>query len=233
MLDFLRLKKQTSLIDKDTLITEAQYIVLDTELTGLNQRKDSIVSIGAIKMSGTRIALGNAFYRLINPETKFNPESVVIHGITPSDVMQKPNVDSILTEFLQFCNDNIIVGHCILIDLSFINREMKRIFNNTMQNSAIDTLRVYEWLRKKIPSRTCFSSSPKESSLYEIAKCFDISVHGAHDALIDSFITAQLLQRFIPSLIEVGVKHIGDLLELGDPKKGGEELRLSGEISNF
>lgn len=234
MRDFFNLKKHTKLqISEDKPITDIQYVVIDTELTGLNERKDSIISIGAVRMSGTRIELAGSFHQLVKPETEFRPKSVVVHEITPSDVLEKPNIDSILSEFMQFCDEDIIVGHCVSIDLCFINREMKRIVGNTMQNPVIDTYKIYEWLRRKVPTRTCFSSSPQNSSLYEIAKCFSIAVRGAHNALVDAFITAQLLQRFMPVLIEIGVNHIGGLLEIGHPVEGGDKHNVSGEISNF
>jgi DNA polymerase III subunit epsilon len=169
----------------------------------------------------------------VKPETEFRPKSVVVHEITPSDVLEKPNIDSILSEFVHFCDEDIIVGHCVSIDLCFINREMKRIVGKTMHNPVIDTYKVYEWLKRKVPTRTCFSSSPQSSSLYEIAKCFSIAVRGAHNALVDAFITAQLLQRFMPVLIEIGVNHIGGLLEIGHPVEGGDKHNVSGEISNF
>jgi DNA polymerase-3 subunit epsilon len=70
---------------------------MDTELTGLNERRDSIISIGAVRMTGAKIELGNSFHQLIKPESKFKPDSVVVHGITPSDVLEKPNIDAILT----------------------------------------------------------------------------------------------------------------------------------------
>lgn len=233
MLEFLKPKKQAPLhIDKSLSITDMRYTVVDTELTGLNEKKDSILSIGAVRMNGTRIELANSFHQLIKPETEFRSKSVVVHEITPSDVIEKPNIDAILSEFLQFCDNDVIVGHCVSIDLSFINREMKRIFGHTMQNPAIDTYKVYEWLRKKVPTRACFSLS-QDSSLYEIAKCFSIAVRGAHNALVDAFITVQLLQRFMPVLIDIGVTHIGDLLEIGHPFEGGDKHRISSEISNF
>jgi len=234
MRDFFKLKKHTKLqIDEDTPITDIQYVVIDTELTGLNERKDSIISIGAVRMSGTRIELAGSFHQLVKPGTEFRPKSVVVHEITPSDVLEKPNIDSILSEFMQFCDEDIIVGHCVSIDLCFINREMKRIVGSTLQNPVIDTYKIFEWLRRKVPSRTCFSSSQQNSSLYEIAKCFSIAVRGAHNALVDAFITAQLLQRFMPVLIEIGVNHIGGLLEIGHPVEGGDKHNVSGEISNF
>ena len=214
-------------------IAEIRYVAIDTELTGLNEKKDSIISIGAVRMIGARIELGSTFHQLVKPETKFKPDSVIVHGITPSDVLEKPNIDTILNEFLQYCANDIIIGHCVSIDLSFINREMKRVYGKTFQNPVIDTFNVYEWLREKVPTRTCFSSSPKDASLFEIAKCFSIAVRGAHDALIDAFITAQLLQRFMPVLIDIGVEHIGELLRIGHPLEGGDKLKTSSEISNF
>jgi DNA polymerase III subunit epsilon len=234
MLEFLKSKKQTPLtIDKSLPIMDIHYTVIDTELTGLNEKKDSILSIGAVRMNGTRIELANSFHQLIKPETEFRPKSVVVHEITPSDVIEKPNIDTILSEFLQFCDNDVIVGHCVSIDLSFINRETKRIFGNIIQNPVIDTYKVYEWLREKVPTRTCFSSSPRDSSLYEIAQCFSIAVRGAHNALVDAFITAQLLQRFMSVLIDIGVTEIGDLLEIGHPFKGGDKHKTTSEISNF
>jgi DNA polymerase III subunit epsilon len=234
MLEFLKSKKKTALpVEETASIAEIRYIAIDTELTGLNEKKDAIISIGAVPMIGTRIELGNTFHQLVKPDSKFKPDSVIIHGITPSDVLEKPNIDTILTEFLQFCGNDIIIGHCVSIDLSFINREMKRIYGETFQNPVIDTFHVYSWLREKVPTRTCFSSTPNDSSLYEIAKCFSIAVRGAHNALIDAFITAQLLQRFMPVLIDIGIEHIGELLRIGHPLKGGDNLKQSGEISNF
>jgi len=234
MLEFLKSKKKTACpVDETAHIAEIRYVAIDTELTGLNEKKDSIISMGAVRMLGTRIELGDTFHQLVKPESKFKPDSVIVHGITPSDVLEKPNIDTILSEFLQFCGNDIVIGHCVSIDLGFINKEMKRISGGTFQNAVIDTFHVYSWLRARVPTRTCFSSSPKDSSLYEIAKCFSIAVRGAHNALIDAFITAQLLQRFMPVLIDVGVEHIGDLLKIGHPLEGGDKSRTSSEISNF
>jgi len=234
MIDFFKLRKQAPLnIDKNKSIMDVQYTVIDTELTGLNEKKDSIISMGAVRMNGTRIELADSFHQLVKPESKFQPKSVIVHEITPSDVLEKPNIDAVLSEFLRFCDNDVIVGHCVSIDLSFINRETKRISGNTVQNPVIDTYNVYDWLRNKVPTRTCFSSSPKDSSLYEIAQCFSIAVRGAHNALVDAFITAQLLQRFMQVLIDIGVNHIGDLLEIGHPFEGGDKHKGSSEISNL
>lgn len=233
MLDFFKLKKQAPVsLDKSTPITEAGYVVIDTELTGLSARKDAIISIGAVRMLGMRIELGNAFYRLVKPGAAFKPESVVIHGITPSDVREAQQIDTILTEFVDFCRDDIVIGHCVSIDMGFINRDMKRVFGKEMPNAVVDTLQIYEWLRQKRHDDPCFSSPLKEAALYEMAQRFGIPVRGAHDAIIDAFITAQLFQRFIPLLGEAGMFSVGELCTFGNPE-GGDLFRKSGDIANF
>ena len=119
-------------------IEEARYLVIDTELTGLNGRKDSIVSIGAVRMKGGRIDLSDTFYRMINPETSLTAESVIIHEIMPSDVLLKPDISSVLREFLDYCGSDILVGFCVSIDMEFLNREAKRLFGAPMGNRIID-----------------------------------------------------------------------------------------------
>jgi DNA polymerase-3 subunit epsilon len=229
-----RKEKRTQKIDEHALITEARYVVVDTELTGLDEKKDSIVSIGAVRMAGGRIDVGNTFYRLVCPESELCAKSVVIHEITPSDVVEMPSIDTVLREFTAFCADDILVGHFVSIDVEFINREMLRTRGTALANHVVDTFSIYEWLRKRSRSRAGEDSRQQSSfRLYDIVKEFGIPVNGAHNALMDAFITAQLFQRFIPLLARTEVREIGELLRIGSPFKGGDRFRLTGEFGNF
>jgi len=225
--------KELQTYDSEYSITSQKYVVVDTELTGLDENKDSIVSIGAVRMDGRRIEIGSAFHKLIKPRSSMTSESVLIHGITPSEVEKKPSIEGIIKEFLNFCGMDIIIGHFVSIDMSFINKEVRRFLGSIMQNSVLDTSLVYAYLKKKYPRRDLFVSYPGEIELYELAKRFGIPFNGAHDALIDAFITAQLFQRFIPLLIGAGIRRIGDLMSFGSPFSGEARYRLSGDIVNF
>ena len=226
-------KKIKPEVDLATPITEARYVVVDTELTGLNERKDCILSIGAVRMIGGRIDLGDTFYQLVSPRTELKPDSVVIHEIMPSEVSEKPLIDAVLDEFLAYCGSDVLVGHFISIDLSFLNREMKRLSAGELLNSVVDTFSVYEWLWKRGKSPDCFATPLGGYRLYDIMKCFGIPVNGAHNALMDAFATAQLFQRFLPLLLEAGTRDLGELLKIGMPFEGGDRFKITGEFGNF
>ena len=220
-------------IDEHMPITDVRYVVVDTELTGLDENRDSIVSIGAVRMAGGKIDIGDTFYRLVSPRTELTAASVVIHEITPSDVVMSPVIEPVLKDFLEFCGADVLVGHFISIDLSFLNREMRRLRKTPIRNRVVDTFSIYEWLRKRGKSRDCFETPLTGYRLYDIARCFGVPVNGAHNAIMDAYATAQLFQRFFPLLAEAGSGDIGDLLKIGIPFEGGDRFGLTGEITNF
>jgi DNA polymerase-3 subunit epsilon len=226
-------KKQHPIIDESIPLANAHFVVVDTELTGLDEKRDSIVSIGAVRMNNGAIDIGGAFYRVVSPRTEMKADSVVIHEIMPSEVQSEPEIGAVLGDFLEFCGSRPMIGHFVSIDLSFLDREIKRAGRGGFTPAAIDTFSLYEWLRKREVGRECFVTPLAGYRLYDIVRCFGIPVNSAHNALMDAFMTAQLLQRFLPLLAEAGVKNLGDLLRIGAPFKGGDHFGQTGEISNF
>ncbi|MBN2654641.1 MAG: 3'-5' exonuclease [Nitrospirae bacterium] len=234
-MNFFKFKRNKSYCEPDSrLLTEAEYTVVDTELTGLNSKKDSIVSIGCIRMNGSRIHIKEDFYRLVKPHTELSRESILVHGITPSEVENESDTRTVLKEFCDYCGSRIIVGHFICIDIEFINKELKAAGMPELQNRTIDTFAVYEWMRKRITGHACFEMMPGNNALYEISKCFGIPITGAHNSEMDAFITAQLFQRFISYASELGVKTVEDLITIGDlSNKGGNKFCRAEESANF
>jgi DNA polymerase-3 subunit epsilon len=200
-------------------MTDAHYVVLDTELTGLDKKKDAIISVGALKMVGGKIDMGRTFYQLVNPGREMGTAAVVIHEITPSEVLEKPAIDSVIIEFLEFCKDDILIGHNISIDLAFINREAIRVAGGVVENLALDTMVMVDWLRWSTPNTDSNGLNPASYQLYEIAKDLGIPVQGAHNALMDAFMTAQVLQRLLPRLERCGIKTLVELFKVGNPSR--------------
>lgn len=215
------LRKRTYELAEDLLslrIDEGCYVVVDTELTGLDYKKDSIVSIGGIKMTGGRIEMGKTFYKIVSPKMPLTSKSVVVHGITPSDVRGKPSIDSVMDEFIDFCNGYVVVGHFLSLDLKFLNKELKRLSHRPLENPVADTFRIHDWIRHHNGDFSRhFGGMTGDRDLFSIAKKYKIQVSETHNALMDAFITAQLFQRFLSFLPELGVTTIKELLKIGKP----------------
>lgn len=234
MADWLSwLKSRLHSSTADLSIFDASFLVLDTELTGLDVSRDSILSIGAIGMEGSRILLGESFYQIVKPPAPPSHESVTIHGITPSELEGKPVIAPVLGHFLTLCESHVIVGHYVALDISFIKKALRTCkypIPATLREPAVDTLSLYHWLARRMPDREPFKSAKHPRDLYEIAAAFGVDVKGAHIAIADAFITAQLLQRMLPLLSYAGIRTVGGLRRAGDPKRG---MFLSGEINSL
>lgn len=201
----------------DLSIEEASYTVIDTELTGLDLKRDSIISIGAIKMSGSSIDLGRSFYRIVRA-ANLKPESIIIHGITPSDLADRPPIEDVVPQFLDFCGDDIIVGHFISLDMHFLKREIKRVCRTLFQNPCIDTNVIYGWISENTGSFSRhYEGKGNGKDLFTIARGYGIPVSEGHNALSDAFITAQIFQRFLRILPGLGVRRVKELLRICRP----------------
>ena len=67
----------------DFLFDEKEWgdeaIVLDTETTGLNPKKDEILSIGAVKIKDNKILISETFEVFVKPSKKISEKSIKIH----------------------------------------------------------------------------------------------------------------------------------------------------------
>lgn len=205
-------------VDPAAAVDTARFVVMDTELTGLDKKRDSIISLGAVGMRGGRIVLGETFYEMVSPETAMRSESVVVHGITPAEVAGKRCIGEMIGDFLAFCSGAVVVGHFLSLDLGVLDRELKRLGRGKFPQPAADTLRIHEWVRDHgSGQRRQYDAFEENKDLFSLVKRYHIPVSAAHNALMDAYLTAQLFQRFLSMLPALGVRTVKDLLQIAKP----------------
>lgn len=211
-----RHKGLKSRLDLSKPIGETEFVVFDTELTGLDFKRDSIISIGAIKMSGAKIKPAHTFYELVKPQCDLKHESVVIHEITHTDLEGADCLEHVLDDFIAFIGDAVLVGHFVFIDTNFVSRAMKQTFGITLQNPALDTLSLHEYLYE-YDSRMArlYNGMTVKSDLFSMAKKYGITIEKAHNAFHDAYVTAQLFQRFLYFLPGCGISTLKELITVG------------------
>ncbi|MDW7981427.1 MAG: 3'-5' exonuclease [Thermomicrobium sp.] len=202
-------------ISESECLFETAYTVLDAEMTGLAVERDELLAIGAVRMIGPRILLGERFYTLIRPSLPRWGGSVTIHGIRPEDVATAPDLTQVLPRFADFINGTVLIGHGVEVDRRFLERAAQRLGLPLPPARWIDTGRVARWLVSQHGTFAEASADRGRFGLEELLEAYGIDVPARHHALADAFATAQLWQRLLWELTAAGVRTMRDLRLIG------------------
>ena len=96
------------------------YISLDLETTGLNPKRDRIIEVGAVKVHGGEVA--GEFQSLVNPGRELGEKVCGLTGINDEMLLDAPDIGDIIGPLLKFIGDDILVGHRVLFDYSFVKK---------------------------------------------------------------------------------------------------------------
>lgn len=118
-----------------------EYTVFDLETTGLSTNHDEIIEIGAIKIRDREIV--DSFSSLVKPHRKIPMSATKVNGITNEMVADAPIIDDVITEFIEFVGDDVLVGHNITtFDMNFIYDAIEETKGIQFNNDFVDTFYV-------------------------------------------------------------------------------------------
>lgn len=109
-----RLVQPANIKDSDV----RDFVVFDTETTGLYPDSEKIIEIGAVRFHNGEPV--DTFHSLINPEKHIPAFISDLTHISDSDVADAPVISEVLPAFEAFVGSNPLVGHNIEFDLQFI-----------------------------------------------------------------------------------------------------------------
>jgi len=184
----------------DTPIEDVQFLAIDLETTGLNSNKHDIITIGAVPFTLNRIYLNHAKEWMVKPRRKLNEESIIIHGITHSDIASAPDFTSVMSELVKMMTGKVMVAHYLSIERLFLDKAFKLRINEGIEFPIIDTMTLEERIIKKSQHRLFrFNHSPHKSSarLALSRRRYGLPDYTSHHALTDAIATAELLQAQI------------------------------------
>src|SRR5690606_3307564 len=115
-----------------------RFVVLDTETTGFDYKKDRMLCIGAVSVQNQSLSISSTFEVYIK-QVHFNPETVAIHGILKDEKREQLTELDALKQFLVYVENAIIVAHHAVFDITMINKALKRHQLPPLQNKILDT----------------------------------------------------------------------------------------------
>lgn len=197
-------------------LAEYNFVVFDTELTGLHQRRDEIISIGAVKIVDLRIELSETFHKYVRPQNLKHSDSTLVHRITPEQLRNAPALSEILPEFLRFCGDALMVGHYVTLDMNFLNRACLKLLGGTLSNPSVDTMRLAMGYKEALFMETHGHAKLSASyNLNDLGLEFGLPAFKPHDALEDALQTAYLFLYLVKKIKQGRIRTLKDLYESG------------------
>ncbi len=193
--NFLRNWNRKKLKDKrfDFLFEDPipnEYVSLDCETTGLNPKKDEILSIGAVIIKDNKILMRNTFNIFLKPSKDINAESIKIHHIRPIDLENGLDPKIAIYQLLDFIGSRPIVGYYIKFDVSIISRYTKELIGIKLPNENIEVSSIYYDIKRKNENYNFV-----DLRFDTILKNLNIPVLGKHDALNDALMTAMIFLK--------------------------------------
>lgn len=176
----------------------AKFVAFDLETTGLNDVKDEIIEIGAVKFT---VEMVDGVIRpkkikehqtFVRPGMMIPAEATRINNITNSMVENAPSVGEALREFTTFCGlDTILVAHNASFDTAFLKTAYEKNPQLLPGNPIIDSLKIARTILPEL----------KTHKLGELAKIFkkrnlismNISSSEMHRAVYDCEMLMEVL----------------------------------------
>lgn len=190
-------------------IDEVRFVVLDSETTGLDPRKDRLITIGAVAVTGGEILLDDSYQALL--QVAHNTSAVTVHGVTRQESEGGLEEPEALEQFLDYVQDGVIVGHHIGHDVETFNAGYERHFGFRLRNRHLDTMDLTLHLERDgaFPNREQIRSF----TLDALCDLFGVIPHDRHTAPGDAFITAQVFLRLLKLARRMGRTTLGRLAE--------------------
>ncbi|MEZ4837639.1 3'-5' exonuclease [Flavobacterium sp.] len=173
-------------------LKQNRYVVFDCETTGLDYRRDVILSIGAVAVVDNSILVNDSLELYLKQEL-YKPETVHIHGILKEGKEEKIVEAEAIIRFLEFVKNATLVGHNVSFDIEMINQALKRLEVGKLKNESMDTDAMYQKYKGL--------QEDQHSSLDELCKNLKVEKSERHTASGDAFITALVFLKLKKRLL--------------------------------
>ena len=158
------------------------YIAIDLETTGLNPSSDKILEIGAARIVEGRVT--ETYGTFINVGIPIPYFITNLTGIDDEMASGGKQIREAMGELLDFCGDDVLLGHNILFDYSFLKQAA---VNNSLkfERHGIDTLKIARKCLPQLPSR----------KLEYLCRYLSIETENQHRALDDALAASEVYRK--------------------------------------
>jgi len=185
---------------------EVEYVAIDLETTGLDPKRDHILSIGLVALRGVSIELAGAEHILVRTDRDIPEESAVIHQITDEKAAGGRNIADVMPHVLTRLAGRVMIAHHARIEQSFLSGACERLYGMKLPIVTVDTQTV----ALRLFQRRNITVAPGELRLHSLRERYNLPRYPAHNALSDALASAELF------LAEAAYRDVGKGMPLRD-----------------
>lgn len=162
----------------------SRYVVFDLETAGTDAfYRNKIVEISALKIEDELVI--DTFNMLIDPEVHIPEDASNVNGIYDGDVLGAPKIETALPEFLDFIENEVLIGYNInSFDLNIIYDLARNLVGDGIHNDYIDLMYVAQKAVKGL----------ENYKLGTVSKYFGMDTEGIHRAYKDVCLTKDIYE---------------------------------------
>ena len=164
----------------------ARFAALDLETTGLDPRRDEVLSFAVVPIERGRILVGGAVHGLVRPEAPPPASSIEIHGLRAADLAAAPPAPEAFAPLVAALEGRIPVAHAAWIERDFL-RPRLRPLGFRMPRRIVDTAVLWRLLCMERGD-----GDPGVAALATVAASLDLPAHRPHVAAGDALTAAQV-----------------------------------------
>jgi DNA polymerase-3 subunit epsilon len=167
---------------------DVEYVAVDLETTGLDARRDQILSIGWVVLSGIRIDLSTARHRLVRVQGAIPAHTAVIHQITDDLAATGQDLSAALPEFLSDLRGRVMIAHHARIEQTFLSAACRQLWGRGLLARTVDT----QVIARRLLERRQIAFKGSDLRLHALGERYNLPRYGAHNALSDALAAAEL-----------------------------------------
>jgi DNA polymerase III subunit epsilon len=181
---------------------DGEWVTLDCETTGLDRRRDRIISVGAVRIVGNRLLTSQRLELLVRPDRAVKADSVRVHRLRESDVALGLDPEAAMRRLLDFIGSRPLVGYFLEFDVAMINREIWPMLGLGLPQPKIEVSAMYyDFKNRQLPAHQ--RGGDIDLRFATMMNDLDLPLRGAHDAINDA-VMAGLAFVKLRSLLAMG-----------------------------
>jgi DNA polymerase-3 subunit epsilon len=162
-----------------------RYVVLSSETTGLNPKKDVILSFGAVAVVNDIIRIGDNF-EVVILQYKYLHDNGLSNEFLIESKLSKLAEPQAMQAFVEYIGNAVLVGHRIHFDVEMINNVLEKMECGKLKNEALDI----EIMHQKLMNIT-----NKSFSLEDLIKHYKLPLNEKNSASDDAYSIALLFLK--------------------------------------